>query len=308
MSEEYEGITFREEKYLSDPDKFVQLIPTMPILSGHKVVIQKGTHSAEWIRIIETISTDLLLKYAVECESKQQGAVYIAIPQRILSDEAKYLSIILQRGYKFYIHHPETDELIWYKWTKLNVEDRVPNYATSIEGGGALIISPDNSKVLLVFEFGCWSRVGGSVDRGESCLNTAIRECVEETGIKLDDNFEPLYAMSYNQAKSRDGAINDHFCMFILKAADETLQIDETEIEKANWFYIDELVREWKIFKDKHKGEVINYIVELENISNFQGNVKLSALVLIGLERYFYNLCHPVTYVKFRSKELRHIF
>merc|ERR1712183_927867 len=151
-----------------------------------------------------------------ECEDNKSGAVYVAIPQPLVS--ADMISVVLGRSYKFHHYHGETDELVWYRWTREGMKDRVPAYATSIEGGGSLILSPDEKKVLLVFEYGRWGRVGGAVDPGESCLEAALRECHEETGIELDDSFQPLLGIGYQQPRSRDGAVNDHFLLFIVRA------------------------------------------------------------------------------------------
>ena len=57
----------------------------------------------------------------------------------------------------------------------------VPCYATSIEGVGALVLSPDpEKKVLLVWEYATGSHSCGAVDQGESILEAAGREAGEE--------------------------------------------------------------------------------------------------------------------------------
>ena len=139
------------------------------------------------------------------------------------------MGAVQSRGYRFYHYHPDTNEMIWYKWCTA-LPDLVPAYATSIEGGAVLVLSPDRSQVLLVWERGrlylqlpciiytcCyrWGCPGGAVDMGESCLEGAIRECKEEVdqlptipgliavpqvGLEIDVvNFAPLLAAAYNQ-------------------------------------------------------------------------------------------------------------
>jgi hypothetical protein len=44
-------------------------------------------------------------------------------------------------------HEPTTRELIYYRWSDPKRPDMVPPYATSIEGGGLIVLSPDESKV-----------------------------------------------------------------------------------------------------------------------------------------------------------------
>lgn len=46
-------------------------------------------------------------------------------------------------------------------------EDIVPSYATAIEGISALLLSPDEKKVLLIWERGNWKTVTGAVESGE---------------------------------------------------------------------------------------------------------------------------------------------
>ncbi len=47
----------------------------------------------------------------------------------------------------FQNHEPSTHELIYYRWSDPKRPDMVPPYATSIEGGGLIVLSPDESKV-----------------------------------------------------------------------------------------------------------------------------------------------------------------
>ena len=56
----------------------------------------------------------------------------------------------------------------------------------SIEGISACIISEDETKVLMVHEYGKWKLVTGSVESGELPYDTLIREIEEEVGIPPD--------------------------------------------------------------------------------------------------------------------------
>mmetsp|Transcript_22292 Transcript_22292/g.31167 ORF Transcript_22292/g.31167 Transcript_22292/m.31167 type:complete len:221 (-) Transcript_22292:175-837(-) len=159
----------------------------------------------------------------------------------------------MEKGYKFYNHHRESEEMIWYKWTRTDVADRVPAYATSIEGGGAIVLSPDMKQALLVKERGMYMRAGGALDIGESTLETALRECEEETGVEIDPSFLPLLGAAYQQPMSRDGLINDNFFYFLVRAKSMNLRVDESEIQGAKWFNVDELVQKWRTFRGEWK-------------------------------------------------------
>jgi len=112
----------------------------------------------------------------------------------------------------------------------------VPHYATSIEGVGALVLSPDEKKILLVWEYGNWKPVSGAVDEGESVLYTVAREMYEEVGLKVDDTFAPVSVGGWQMAKARDARINDNFRAFVVRAASEDFMADNNEIETARWF------------------------------------------------------------------------
>ena len=49
---------------------------------------------------------------------------------------------------------------MYYRWNGDAAHDMVPAYSTSIEGGG-LVLSPDESKVLLIWEYGNWKPITG---------------------------------------------------------------------------------------------------------------------------------------------------
>ena len=156
------------------------------------------------------------------------------------------------------------EELIYKKWVRENTPNMVPPYATSIEGGGCLVLSPDGSEVMLVHEYGRWGRCGGAVDPGESSLETALREVSEETQIELDlERVNPVrIGISYHQPRSRDGRVNDNFVLFIVYAKkrnrDKDITIDHNELSDARWFSIEKLVGEFrKKIDDKNSNEAI---------------------------------------------------
>ena len=58
----------------------------------------------------------------------------------------------------------------------------------ALEGVGALILSPDNSEVLLVWEHGHWKMITGNLDGCDSVVGTMRREVTEECGVELHDD------------------------------------------------------------------------------------------------------------------------
>ena len=55
-----------------------------------------------------------------------------------------------------------------------------------------LLFTKDSKKVLMVKRNkppykDCWNGIGGKIEENETEIQTAIRECLEETGIKIDN-------------------------------------------------------------------------------------------------------------------------
>ena len=82
---------------------------------------------------------------------------------------------------------------MYYRWNGDAAHDMVPAYSTSIEGVGGLVLSPDESKVLLIWEYGNWKPITGAVDDGESALTACRREMREECGVQMDEAFAPVF-------------------------------------------------------------------------------------------------------------------
>jgi 8-oxo-dGTP pyrophosphatase MutT (NUDIX family) len=122
----------------------------------------------------------------------------------------------------------------------------VPCYATSIEGVGALVLSPDESKVLLVWEYGQWKPVTGAVDAGESKITSLARELGEEVGSELDLSFAPRYLGGWQISKARDKLTNDNFSSFVVRAKTADFAVDGKEIVAAKWFDRTELMAAFK--------------------------------------------------------------
>mmetsp|Transcript_12984 Transcript_12984/g.20820 ORF Transcript_12984/g.20820 Transcript_12984/m.20820 type:complete len:190 (-) Transcript_12984:306-875(-) len=178
------------------------------------------------------------------------------------------------------------------------MESRVPRYSTSIEGGGAIVLSPDEKEFLLVLEYGCWSRAGGATDIGESCLETAMRELREETGIELDDTFETLLGVGCNQPRSRDGLINDHFMYFIVKAKSKTVKMDETEIQGTRWFNVKEMVGIFRKFKSDWEEKSSSEQLPFRMAFGKDGKEWVSTLTLLAMERFVDKQARPVRLMK----------
>ena len=66
----------------------------------------------------------------------------------------------------------------------------MPEYATSVVGVTALMLSPDMTKVLLVWERGSWATAGGFVNPGECKIAALAREIREEVNVEVDETWD----------------------------------------------------------------------------------------------------------------------
>ena len=138
-------------------------------------------------------------------------------------------------------------EFVYYCWPGRPEHDRHPSYATSIEGVTGMALSSDETRVLLVWERGSWSTPGGAVEPGENKLDALAREMGEEVNLKLDlVGWGAEYLGGWQQSKARDNLINDNFSSFLVKAADDSFQVDESEITDADWFEWRHMLDTWR--------------------------------------------------------------
>eukprot|EP00041_Stephanoeca_diplocostata_P009230 m.140344 g.140344 ORF g.140344 m.140344 type:complete len:236 (+) comp17660_c0_seq3:170-877(+) len=148
----------------------VQLIPQVPKYAdaevcrdhiGAEVIVQNGPYKSKWLRVMwvncsgNSDCIDDILAELEDIEKNATGAVYITIPNRAITQSTpdgigRLLQAIVGRGMTFYTQSSHQD-LIWYKWCNPDVPNLVPTYATSIEGAGVLMLSPDETEVLLVY-------------------------------------------------------------------------------------------------------------------------------------------------------------
>lgn len=78
-----------------------------------------------------------------------------------------------------------------------------------------------------------WTFPGGKIDKGESPIEAARRELMEETGII------PITLKQIGKFESRTEYKRDNIFVFLAEANDSNLKIDPFEIEEAQWFPVD---------------------------------------------------------------------
>ena len=226
------------------------------------------------------------------------AAVYVGVQE--LACDSTLLGLLRARGFRFHhFHKSEADgassdmrpgEFIYYRWMGDPTHDMVPSYSTSIEGVGAVCLSPDESKVLLIWEYGNWKPVTGAVDPAESKLDSLARELREEVGSKLDASFVPRYVGGWQLCAARDKLVNDNFSAFAVRAVSEQLTLDNTEVTAAHWFDCDHLLKLWRAEGSPEAGSQI-VLSEADDHPSLvgmvaSGRVKVATNALQWLDAY----------------------
>eukprot|EP01129_Flabellula_baltica_P003919 TRINITY_DN13660_c0_g1_i1.p1 TRINITY_DN13660_c0_g1~~TRINITY_DN13660_c0_g1_i1.p1 ORF type:complete len:309 (+),score=46.25 TRINITY_DN13660_c0_g1_i1:63-989(+) len=223
-----------------------QLIPYLDFSSipSTHTVLQTGPYRSLWIRLTEHQDEldplDTLIENCIDTITSH-GGIYIGIQESILWPEMTLF--LKEKGFKFYTYHEETTEFFYYLWVSHDlVDDLVPVYATSIEGAMGVCLSPDETEVLLVHEYGCWKGPGGAVDHRESAIEGVIREVKEETNLTVDTSISEKLVLVWNFPQARDKLKNDNFYIFALRVlSKDELQLDGNELSRSKWIPVSEL-------------------------------------------------------------------
>ena len=218
---------------------------TGPIALVDGAFLQRGPFNSLWIRLggdgRTKVGTGVLEKLVGDALTEQAslkipGAVYVALDERSVAPE--HVRCLHACGFRFHHHRkspaPEGDEFVYYRWPdRPDYPDKVPPYSTATEGVGALALSPDEKRVLLVWEYGCWKMPTGAVDAGEGALQALRRELAEEVCCRLDQQFAPLYLGGWQVSRSFDGQMSNQFSVYAVRAAAEATTIDPNEVRHA---------------------------------------------------------------------------
>ena len=108
--------------------------------------------------------------------------------------------------------------------------------------------------------------IGGSVEKDESPLQAAIRECHEELGEKAifeENKFE--FVMDFQEIATSDQTTKIHFYVFKYNGELKGEITTSLEIEKFMWFGIDDDIN---LLSNTLKNEVVPYCIEQGLIFN----------------------------------------
>ncbi|CAH9076880.1 unnamed protein product [Cuscuta europaea] len=190
------------------------------------------------------------------CQWRQQGkrGVWIKLPIEL----ANLVEPLVKEG--FYYHHAEPKYLMLVHWLPITV-NTIPGNATHRVGVGAFVMNEKN-EVLVVQEKsgqfrgnGFWKFPTGVVDEGEDICDAAVREVKEETGI--DTTFVEILA--FRQSHKSFFEKSDLFFLCMMQPSSFDIQIQEQEIEEAQWMPYEEYASQ--PFIQQH--EMLKHIVDV---------------------------------------------
>ena len=192
------------------------------------------------------------------------SALYIGISMNAM--QAIDITWLDEYGFRFHHYRPPghgasnaaeakptdgTGEMVYFCWPGVGGSDgadnKVPGYATTIEGATGVCLTPDGSRMLCVWERGGWSTPGGAVNPGECKLEALQREVREEVGATVDLSRGATMVGGYSKGRARDNTINDSFAAFVVFLKDTTVSVDRNEISECtflDWRWILQLWRD----------------------------------------------------------------
>jgi ADP-ribose pyrophosphatase YjhB (NUDIX family) len=219
------------------------------------------------------------LKKTVEsCRAHKKSSLWVQVPMSC----AGLIEEMVDCGLQF--HHAEGDTASLNLWLK-DTENKIPEYATHHVGVGAIVVNSRN-EILCVRElrknYMPWKIPGGLSDLGEGIEQAAIREVLEETGIRC--LFKSI--MSFRHTHGLSFGRSDLYFVCRLEPVEETdengnavipePQAQVEEIEKAAWVPLDEY-REMIHAKDGHP--MMQHVMKLYDHDNDIHQTVVSSVV-----------------------------
>ncbi|XP_044158141.1 nucleoside diphosphate-linked moiety X motif 6 isoform X2 [Bufo gargarizans] len=197
----------------------------------------------------------------------------------------------------FTFHHAESDTSTLTLWLK-DGPSKLPGYATHQVGVAGAVLDEASGKVLVVQDrnktLNAWKFPGGLSDPGEDIGATAVREVLEETGIKSE--FESL--LSIRQQHNHPGAFgkSDMYIICRLKPLSYNIHFCPQECLRCEWMDLKELAYTSQTTPVTSRiAKLLLYGYE-EGFHNIDLTMRTFPAVYSGL---FYSLYHkelPATY------------
>lgn len=116
----------------------------------------------------------------------------------------------------------------------------IANYEYVPAAGG--IVRNEKNQILVIYRFHRWDLPKGHVEKGEEIANTAIREVIEETGVKNLEIVRALDSSFHVYNLKNEQCIKETY-WFEMKCSDSELLFPQTSeaIEIAKWIDVEDI-------------------------------------------------------------------
>ncbi|KRT79676.1 hypothetical protein AMK59_7502, partial [Oryctes borbonicus] len=156
---------------------------------------------------------------------------------KVFLNESSWVPHLVNNGFKY--HHAKEEYVMMYKWLPQEETCNIPPYAHTSIGVGSVVVN-GNNEILVVSEkyrfFEHWKLPGGYVEPGENLIDAAMREVMEETGVKT----EFLSLLSFRHAHGGVFDCSDMYVVVALKALSTDLKKCDRELADCAWMDINE--------------------------------------------------------------------
>jgi ADP-ribose pyrophosphatase YjhB (NUDIX family) len=207
---------------------------------------EQGSHNSARVVLTPNFNRsnfkERLQKTVESCREHNKSSLWVQVPMSC----AGLIEAMADCGLRF--HHAEGETASLNLWLK-DTENKIPEYATHHVGVGAIVVNSRN-EILCVRElrknYMPWKIPGGLSDLGEGIEQAAIREVLEETGIRC--LFKSI--LSFRHTHGLSLGRSDLYFVCRLEPVEEKDENGNTvipvpeaqveEIEKAAWVSMDE--------------------------------------------------------------------
>lgn len=143
----------------------------------------------------------------------------------------------------FEFHHAKNGMVVLNRWLPEDEYPNLPVYAHTMLGVGGLVVN-DKNEILVVSErFALipksWKLPGGYAEPNENIVDAAIREVLEETGIKTVFNT----VISLRHSHGGVFGCSDIYCVVSLTPISSELHRCEREIAQTKWMPCEEYLQ-----------------------------------------------------------------
>ncbi|XP_029965426.1 nucleoside diphosphate-linked moiety X motif 6-like isoform X2 [Salarias fasciatus] len=200
---------------------------------GVTVNLEESGLSAD---ISEGAFSDILRDSLAQWKAEGKVAVWLRVPIAL----SRCAAAAAAHGFAF--HHAKHDHAVLSLWLGRG-ESRLPGFATHQVGVAGAVVDESSGKVLVVQDKNktknAWKFPGGLSDPGENIGVTAVREVLEETGVRSE--FRSL--LSVRQQHQHPGAfgMSDMYLICRLSPLSFDIHFCREECERCEWLPLSEL-------------------------------------------------------------------